>query len=111
MTDALAGRFSHPAPAGKPLRVAESRSHPSQELEDFLRTIPVAERVPAGSSLKFCWVAEGRADLYPRFGPTMEWDTAAGDCIFRQSGRDGERRSPLTYNTASLRHESFVIGW
>jgi 3'(2'), 5'-bisphosphate nucleotidase len=101
---------SPPAP-GVSLVIAESRSHPSAELEDFLRTVPVKARVRAGSSLKFCWVAEGRADLYPRFGPTMEWDTAAGDCVFRQSGRDEERRSPLRYNTASLRHDRFVIGW
>ena len=97
-------------PAGTPLVVAESRSHPSAELEAFLRTVPVARRVQAGSSLKFCWVAEGRADLYPRFGPTMEWDTAAGDCVYRHSGRDGQRRSPLAYNTPTLRHDHFVIG-
>jgi 3'(2'), 5'-bisphosphate nucleotidase len=70
----------------------------------------VKERIQMGSSLKFCLVAEGTADLYPRFGPTMEWDTAAGDCIFRHSGRDGERRSALHYNTPSLRHERFIIG-
>jgi 3'(2'), 5'-bisphosphate nucleotidase len=98
-----------PAP-GAPLTVVESLSHPSAELEDYLRTIPVAQRVKAGSSLKFCWVAEGKADLYARFGPTMEWDTAAGDCVFRQSGRNGERRSPLRYNSPSLRNERFVIG-
>ena len=95
---------------GKPLTVVESLSHPSAELEEYLSTIPVAQRVKAGSSLKFCWVAEGRADLYPRLGPTMEWDVAAGDCIFRQSGRDGERSSPLTYNKPDLRNPSFVIG-
>ena len=98
-----------PAP-GAPLTVVESLSHPSQELEDYLKTIPVARRVKAGSSLKFCWVAEGKADLYPRLGPTMEWDVAAGDCVFRQSGRDGERPSPLTYNKPDLRNPSFVIG-
>jgi 3'(2'), 5'-bisphosphate nucleotidase len=98
-----------PAP-GAPLTVVESLSHPSPELEDYLQTIPVAQRVKAGSSLKFCWVAEGRADIYPRLGPTMEWDVAAGDCVYRQSGRKGERRSPLTYNKADLRNASFVIG-
>jgi 3'(2'), 5'-bisphosphate nucleotidase len=98
------------APPGAPLVVAESRSHPSAALESFLKTIPVRRRVQAGSSLKFCWVAEGLADLYPRFGRTMEWDTAAGDCVYRQSGRDEERWSPLRYNTPSLAHESFVIG-
>ncbi|HEY3012911.1 MAG TPA: 3'(2'),5'-bisphosphate nucleotidase CysQ [Gemmatimonadales bacterium] len=98
-----------PAP-GTPLTVVESLSHPSSELEEYLQTIPVARRVKAGSSLKFCWVAEGRADIYPRLGPTMEWDVAAGDCIYRQSGRDGERRSPLTYNKPDLRNPSFIIG-
>jgi 3'(2'), 5'-bisphosphate nucleotidase len=95
---------------GTPLTVVESLSHPSQELEDYLKTIPVGRRVKAGSSLKFCWVAEGRADVYPRLGPTMEWDVAAGDCVYRQSGRDGERPSPLTYNKPDLRNPSFVIG-
>lgn len=98
-----------PAP-GAPLTVVESLSHPSPELEEYLKTLPVARRVKAGSSLKFCWVAEGRADVYPRLGPTMEWDVAAGDCVFRQSGRDGERPSPLTYNKPDLRNSSFVIG-
>ena len=98
-----------PAP-GTPLTVVESLSHPSAELEEYLKTIPVGRRVKAGSSLKFCWVAEGRADVYPRLGPTMEWDVAAGDCVYRQSGRVGERPSPLTYTTPDLRNPSFVIG-
>ncbi len=101
---------SSAAAPGTPLTVVESLSHPSAELEEYLKTIPVARRVKAGSSLKFCWVAEGRADVYPRLGPTMEWDVAAGDCVFRQSGRDGERPSPLTYNKPDLRNPSFVIG-
>jgi 3'(2'), 5'-bisphosphate nucleotidase len=106
-----AERIYSSAPAsGTPLTVVESLSHPSPELEEYLKTIPVARRVKAGSSLKFCWVAEGRADLYPRLGPTMEWDVAAGDCVYRQSGREGERPSPLTYNKPDLRNSSFVIG-
>jgi 3'(2'), 5'-bisphosphate nucleotidase len=102
--------YSSPAAPGTPLTVVESLSHPSPELEEYLKTIPVARRVKAGSSLKFCWVAEGRADIYPRLGPTMEWDVAAGDCVYRQSGRNGERTSPLTYNKPDLRNPSFVIG-
>jgi 3'(2'), 5'-bisphosphate nucleotidase len=102
--------YSSAPAAGTPLTVVESLSHPSAELEQYLLTIPVARRVKAGSSLKFCWVAEGRADIYPRLGPTMEWDVAAGDCIYRQSGRDGERPSPLTYNKPDLRNTSFVLG-
>jgi 3'(2'), 5'-bisphosphate nucleotidase len=102
--------YSSPPTPGTPLTVVESLSHPSPELEEYLQTIPVARRVKAGSSLKFCWVAEGRADIYPRLGPTMEWDVAAGDCVYRQSGRDKERSSPLTYNKPDLRNTSFVIG-
>ena len=102
--------YSSPRAPGVPLTVVESLSHPSPELEEFLQTIAVERRVKAGSSLKFCWVAEGRADIYPRLGPTMEWDVAAGDCVYRQSGRDGERPSPLTYNKPDLRNPSFVIG-
>ncbi|MGH7579600.1 MAG: 3'(2'),5'-bisphosphate nucleotidase CysQ, partial [Gemmatimonadales bacterium] len=79
--------YSAPPAPGTPLTVVESLSHPSAELEEYLKTIPVGQRVKAGSSLKFCWVAEGRADVYPRLGPTMEWDVAAGDCVYRQSGR------------------------
>ena len=63
-----------------PLRVVESRSHPSPALEAFLAPLTVVERVKSGSSPKFCVVAEGGADVYPRLGPTMEWDVAAGDC-------------------------------
>jgi 3'(2'),5'-bisphosphate nucleotidase len=102
--------FSRPALPGHALRVAESRSHPSAELEAWLATVPVAERVAAGSSLKFCWVAEGKADVYPRLGPTMEWDVAAGDCIFRNSGVDRPRRSPLVYNQPELRNQGFILG-
>jgi 3'(2'), 5'-bisphosphate nucleotidase len=90
--------YSREATPGSPLTVVETLSHPSAELQEYLQTIPVARRVKARSSLKFCWVAEGRADIYPRLGPTMEWDVAAGNCVYRQSGRNGERPSPLTYN-------------
>jgi len=102
--------WSTPPHPGQPLRVAESRSHPSAELEAWLATVCVAERVPVGSSLKFCLVAEGTADVYPRLGPTMEWDVAAGDCVYRNSGVDGPRHSPLMYNQPDLRTPSFVLG-
>ena len=95
---------------GHALRVAESRSHPSAALEAYLATVNVSERVIAGSSLKFCWIAEGKADIYPRLGPTMEWDVAAGDCIFRNSGVPVLRASPLEYNQPELKNNGFVIG-
>lgn len=94
----------------RPLVVVESRSHPSAELERYLSTLQVARRVQAGSSLKFCWVAEGKADIYPRLGRTMEWDVAAGDCVWRNASREGQNPSPLTYNTPELSHDRFVIG-
>jgi 3'(2'), 5'-bisphosphate nucleotidase len=102
--------ISRPPHPGHGLVVAESRSHPSAELEEYLATVRVDTRVQAGSSLKFCWVAEGKADIYPRLGPTMEWDVAAGDCIFRNSAAVGQRASSLVYNQPELRNPGFVIG-
>jgi 3'(2'), 5'-bisphosphate nucleotidase len=102
--------LSRPPAPGAALTVVESRSHPSEALEAYLRTLPIGRRIQAGSSLKFCWVAEGKADLYPRMGPTMEWDVAAGDCVFRNSAEVGERVSSLTYNRPDLRNDSFIIG-
>jgi 3'-phosphoadenosine 5'-phosphosulfate (PAPS) 3'-phosphatase len=64
----------------------ESRSHGDRDTDVFLSHLPVAKRVVAGSSLKFCVIAEGGADVYPRHTPTMEWDTAAGDAILRAAG-------------------------
>jgi 3'(2'),5'-bisphosphate nucleotidase len=68
------------------LTALASRSHADATTEAFLSHLPIAERRSAGSSLKFCVVAEGEADVYPRFGPTMEWDTAAGDAVLRAAG-------------------------
>ena len=102
--------FSKVPDLSKGLTVIESKSHPSEELERYLRNLPIKERATAGSSLKFCLVAEGVADIYPRMSPTMEWDVAAGDCIYRNSGRLAPRYSTLTYNKRDLKNEGFVIG-
>ncbi len=102
--------FSQRWHAGMPARVAVSRSHPSPALERYLAGLQVVDRLVVGSSLKFCLVAEGRADLYPRFGPVMEWDVAAGDCVFRNSGVSGPRRSPIRYGHPGFRLPGFVIG-
>jgi 3'(2'), 5'-bisphosphate nucleotidase len=93
------------------LAVVMSRSHPSAELEAFLKDIRVAEALPVGSSLKLCVVAEGRADLYPRLGPTMEWDTAAGHAVVEAAGGtvtqvDGQ---PLKYNKENLLNPYFIV--
>lgn len=63
-----------------------SRSHGTDETDAFQPTVSVAGRRVTGSSLKFCLIATGEADIYPRFGPTMEWDTAAGDAVLRAAG-------------------------
>jgi 3'(2'),5'-bisphosphate nucleotidase len=88
--------------AQRPLRVVASRSHRDAETEAFLARLGEARIVSAGSSLKFCLVAAGEADLYPRFGRTMEWDTAAGQAVLEAAGGsvatlDGR---PLAYGKA-----------
>jgi 3'(2'), 5'-bisphosphate nucleotidase len=101
-----------PAAPGSALRVVESRSHPSPQLERFLSGFERTARTRMGSSLKFCRVAEGLADCYPRLGPTMAWDVAAGDCVFRNASADGAPHpSPLTYDPADFRQPPFVIGF
>lgn len=76
----------HVAKAGAALRIVISRSHRTPEIDAFVAQYPGAEIVSVGSSLKFCLLASGDADLYPRFGRTMEWDTAAGDAVLRAAG-------------------------
>jgi 3'(2'), 5'-bisphosphate nucleotidase len=74
------------APATAPLRVAASRSHRDARTEAFMARMGEVEPVGIGSSLKFCRLAEGAMDVYPRFGPTSEWDTAAGQCVLEAAG-------------------------
>ncbi|MFL6591501.1 MAG: 3'(2'),5'-bisphosphate nucleotidase CysQ [Luteimonas sp.] len=74
------------SPAAAPLRVAASRSHADPRTSALMQRIGDVEAVPLGSSLKFCRIAEGGMDLYPRFGPTSEWDTAAGQCVLEAAG-------------------------
>lgn len=92
------------------LTVVRSRSHGTPEEDEVLRRYSVGEQVAVGSSLKFCLIAEGKADLYYRHGPTMEWDTAAGQAILRIAGGsvtqlDG---SAVQYNKISLVNPGFV---
>lgn len=74
------------APSGDGLVAVASRSHRDAATEAFLAGLSVAGLRSVGSSLKFCLVAEGEADVYPRFGPTMEWDTAAGQAVLEAAG-------------------------
>ena len=87
-------------PASEPLRIAASRSHRDERTQAVLDALPGSDVVGCGSSLKFCRIADGGIDLYPRFGPTSEWDTAAGQAILEGAGGavlDPQGR-PFRYN-------------
>jgi 3'(2'), 5'-bisphosphate nucleotidase len=91
--------------------VVVSRSHAGAEVEELVRKIGPAESLSIGSSLKLCLVAEGRAHLYPRLGPTMEWDIAAAQCVVEEAGGtvtdlSGRR---LRYNKPSLQNPPFIV--
>jgi 3'(2'),5'-bisphosphate nucleotidase len=100
-----------PSGAGGALRVLHSRSHLEPALQRWLQALPLPLQCEAaGSSLKFCRIAEGRADLYPRFGPTSAWDTAAGQCVLEAAGGQVVDRAgrPLRYGPArALRNPDF----
>jgi 3'(2'), 5'-bisphosphate nucleotidase len=95
------------------LTIAGSRSHPSPYLQKFIDRLPIEIKlVSIGSSLKICLVAEGKADIYPRFGPTSEWDTAAAHCVVEQAGGylTDTHMQPLRYNTKdSLLNPYFLV--
>ena len=99
------------AKPGSSLRVVGSRSHPSPELAGYLAQFAKHDMVPVGSSLKFCLVAEGSADVYPRFGPTMQWDTGAGHIIALEAGAtvsfDGISRQ--VYQRENLLNPNFIV--
>lgn len=97
-----------------PVRVVGSRSHRGASLDAYLENLGGCDMIPMGSSLKFCVIAEGGADLYPRLGLTSEWDTAAAQAVVEQAGGsvvtlDGK---PMKYNTKDdiLNPHFFVIG-
>jgi 3'(2'), 5'-bisphosphate nucleotidase len=95
-----------------PVRVVGSRSHRGASLDTFLEQLGEVEMLAMGSSLKFCIVAEGKADIYPRLGLTSEWDTAAAQAVVEQAGGavvelDG---SPLAYNAkADILNPYFLV--
>jgi len=98
------------------LVIVGSRSHPSKEFEAFVKIMrkqhAKVEVISSGSSLKLCLVAEGRADIYPRLGPTMEWDTAAGQAIVEQANGsvlNYETGEPMQYNKKNLLNSWFIV--
>lgn len=102
-----------PVQIGQPLRVIGSKSHGGLKLQQFAAALGAHELVTIGSSLKFCHVAEGGADVYPRFTPTSEWDTAAAQAIVEVAGGQvvsAETGEPLRYNTdESLVNPPFIV--
>jgi 3'(2'), 5'-bisphosphate nucleotidase len=111
-----AARLPMEKPADAPFTVVGSRSHSTKAVEDFVEKMKAkyerVEFVSAGSSLKLCLVAEGKADVYPRLGPTMEWDTAAGQAVVEQSGGNvlnADTHAPLTYNKENLLNPWFIV--
>ena len=96
--------------------VVASRSHLSPETETYIEKIKLehteVELISSGSSIKICLVAEGKADVYPRFAPTMEWDTAAGHAIARAAGMEmyqAGKDEPLCYNKEDLLNPWFIV--
>ncbi len=105
----------HPIENVDKMRIVGSRSHLNDETKSFIdgiQTEKTVEVVSSGSSLKFCLVAEGEADQYPRFAPTMEWDTAAGQAICEAVGVsviDHTSNAPLLYNKEDLLNPWFLV--
>lgn len=98
-------------PDPEALRVVASKSHRDQATDDYIARYPLESTVSAGSSLKFCLVAVGEADFYPRLGPTMEWDTAAGQAVLTAAGGhvvDRETHKALGYGKADFRNSHFL---
>ncbi len=97
-------------PAADGMVAVSSRSHPDAQTDALLKTLPVKGNINAGSSLKFCLVAAGEADIYPRAGKTMEWDTAAGHAVLAAAGGrmttwDG---TPFVYGKPDFRNGPFI---
>ncbi|MFH0729388.1 MAG: 3'(2'),5'-bisphosphate nucleotidase CysQ [Pseudomonadota bacterium] len=118
LSEVMAGskRLPLSEPTENPYTIVGSRSHATPELEVFVaakrREFHSVNFIPAGSSLKFCLVAEGRAAIYPRLGPTMEWDTGAGQAIAICAGAsvvEHDSGKSLVYNKDSLLNPWFVV--
>ncbi|MCI2394632.1 3'(2'),5'-bisphosphate nucleotidase CysQ [Aliiroseovarius sediminis] len=98
-------------PDNDALMVVASKSHRDQATDDYINKYAVKDMTSAGSSLKFCLVATGEADIYPRVGRTMEWDTAAGHAVLKGAGGDVVRfddHTPLTYGKPDYANPFFI---
>ena len=111
-----AQRLPNQVSTGDSVRMVVSKSHCSDETKDYIQNVEskgkLVTAVSKGSSLKLCMVAEGSADMYPRLAPTMEWDTAAAQCVVEQAGKsvvDYHSGQPLLYNKVDLLNPWFVV--
>jgi 3'(2'), 5'-bisphosphate nucleotidase len=116
LSDLLSKATKLPMRIDRPYTVVGSRSHMSKETEAYFEEVRKkqgkTEVISRGSSLKLCMVAEGKADEYPRFAPTMEWDTAAGQAIVEAMGGqvlNYKKKKPLTYNRENLKNDWFLV--
>ncbi|MGZ3900102.1 MAG: 3'(2'),5'-bisphosphate nucleotidase CysQ [Bacteroidia bacterium] len=96
--------------------IVASRSHLSKEVNERINKAKLLQNkvniINTGSSIKFCWVAEGLAHEYPRYGTTMEWDTASGQCIIEEAGgmvMDLSTNAPMVYNRENLKNNNFIV--
>lgn len=113
--DSSGRRPIHTRQSGQTLTAVASKSHFSQPTADYLEAVGASDYVGIGSSLKFCIVAEGKADIYPRLSPTSEWDTAAAHAVLLAAGGrvDGPGGSALAYGKPTFLNRGFVAtsGW
>ena len=116
LADASGRRAIHTRARGEKLVAVASKSHFTQDTADYLEAaVGLCDHVGIGSSLKFCIVAEGHADIYPRLSPTSEWDTAAGHAVLLAAGGrvDGPDGQPLRYGKPAFLNRGFLAtaGW
>ena len=93
-------------------RIVISRSHPNNLVQSFISQFKDYELIRMGSSLKLCIIAEGKADIYPRLGPTSEWDIAAAQCVVEEAGGkvlEYEKEKPLMYNKKNILNPFFIV--
>lgn len=113
--DAVGRTAIHTRARGASLTAVASKSHFSKPTAAYLDAVGASDHVSIGSSLKFCIVAEGKADIYPRLGPTCEWDTAAGHAVLLAAGGrvDGPNGAALGYGKVKFLNPGFVAtaGW
>ena len=93
-------------------RIVISRSHPNEKVNNYINQFGEYELIRMGSSLKLCIIAEGKADIYPRLGPTSEWDIAAAQCIVEEAGGsvlEYKKNKPLSYNKQNILNPFFIV--